>query len=177
MGLFSFLRSKDERAIPEPGSPEFEAAVQGTAIPDTQSVSMGESGWTSTGDSDAAQQALGELGIDPSQAEVEQSNQTIDLRGSGHRKQVEEVLRQHGIDPNKEGQTIDASKVPGLPKALLSVLMGGGLRIPNAGGFGGGISGPEQDPLAVVEQLAKQRDAGEITEAEFEAQKKRLLSD
>ena len=87
------------------------------------------------------------------------------------------MLRQHGIDPNKEGQTIDASKVPGLPKALLSVLMGGGLRIPNAGGFGGGISGPEQDPLAVVEQLAKQRDAGEITEAEFEAQKKRLLGE
>jgi hypothetical protein len=51
------------------------------------------------------------------------------------------------------------------------------MRTPNAGGFGGGISGPEQDPLAVVEQLAKQRDAGEITEAQFEAQKRRLLSD
>jgi hypothetical protein len=160
VGLFSFLRPKDERAIPEPGTPEFDAAVQGTAIPDAQSVSMGESGWTSTADADAAQQA---------------ASQTIDLRGSGHREQVEDVLRQHGIDPDKKGQTIDASKVPGLPKALLSVLMGGGMRIPNAGGFGGGISGPEQDPLAVVEQLAKQRDAGEITEAQFEAQKKRLL--
>jgi hypothetical protein len=162
VGLFSFLRPKDERAIPEPGTPEFDAAVQGTAIPDAQSVSMGESGWTSTADADAAQQA---------------ASQTIDLRGSGHREQVEEVLREHGIDPDKKGQTIDASKVPGLPKALLSVLMGGGMRIPNAGGFGGGISGPEQDPLAVVEQLAKQRDAGEITEAQFEAQKRRLLSD
>jgi hypothetical protein len=162
VGLFSFLRPKDERAIPEPGTPEFDAAVQGTAIPDAQSVSMGESGWTSTADADAAQQA---------------ASQTIDLRGSGHREQVEDVLRQHGIDPDKKGQTIDASKVPGLPKALLSVLMGGGMRIPNAGGFGGGISGPEQDPLAVVEQLAKQRDAGEITEAQFEAQKRRLLSD
>jgi hypothetical protein len=160
VGLFSFLRPKDERAIPEPGTPEFDAAVQGTAIPDAQSVSMGESGWTSTADADAAQQA---------------ASQTIDLRGSGDREQVEDVLRQHGIDPDKKGQTIDASKVPGLPKALLSVLMGGGMRIPNAGGFGGGISGPEQDPLAVVEQLAKQRDAGEITEAQFEAQKKRLL--
>ena len=152
MGLFGFLRRKDERAIPEPGTPEFEAAVQGTAIPDTQSVSMGESGWTST-------------------------SQKIDLRGSGHREQVEGILREHGIDPDKKGQTIDASKVPGLSKALLSVLMGGGIRIPNAGGFGGGISGPEQDPPAVVEQLAKQRDAGEITEAQFEAQKKRLLGD
>jgi hypothetical protein len=160
MGLFGFLRRKDERAIPEPGTPEFEAAVQGTAIADTQSVSWGDTGWASTGE-----------------AEIQRRHETIDLRGSGHREQVEEVLREHGIDPDKKGQTIDASKVPGLPKALLSVLMGGGMRIPNAGGFGGGISGPEQDPLAVVEQLAKQRDAGEITEAQFEAQKRRLLSD
>jgi hypothetical protein len=49
------------------------------------------------------------------------------------------------------------------------------MRIPNAGGFGGGISAPNQDPLAVVEELAKRRDAGEITEAEFEAQKRRIL--
>ena len=38
MGLFGFLRKKDERAIPEPGPPEFEAAVKGTALPDAQSV-------------------------------------------------------------------------------------------------------------------------------------------
>ena len=38
MGLFGFLRKKDERAIPEPGTPEFEAAVQGTALPDSKSV-------------------------------------------------------------------------------------------------------------------------------------------
>ena len=150
MGLFSWLRRQDERAIPEPGSPEFEAAVRGSAIPDSQSVDMGESGWTST-------------------------SQTIDRRGQGHREQVEEVLREHGIDPEQKGQTIDASKVPGLSKALLSVLTGAGVRIPNAEGFGGGISAPQQDPLAVVEQLAKRRDAGEITDAEFEAQKRRLL--
>ena len=46
MGLFDFLRKKDERAMPDPGSPEFEAMVQGSAIPDDQSVSMGEPGWT-----------------------------------------------------------------------------------------------------------------------------------
>jgi hypothetical protein len=152
MGLFRFLRRKDEQAIPEPGSPEFEAAVRGSAIPDSQSVDMGQPGWTST-------------------------SQTIDLRGSGHRARVEEVLRRYGIDPDQPGQTIDASKTPGLQTALLSVLMGAGLRIPNAEGFGGGISAPKQDPLAVVEQLAKQRDAGEITEAEFEAQKRRLLGE
>ena len=46
MGLF---RRKDERAIPKPGTPEFDAAVEGTALPDDQSVSMGEAGWTKPG--------------------------------------------------------------------------------------------------------------------------------
>src|SRR4051794_20657695 len=43
MGLF---RRKDERAIPKPGTPEFDQAVEGTALPDSASVSMGEPGWT-----------------------------------------------------------------------------------------------------------------------------------
>lgn len=160
MGLFGFLRRGDEDAIPKPGTPEFEAAVRGSAIPDSQSVSMGEAGWTST------------LGAD---AQVETTSETIDLRGSGHREQVERVLREHGIDPDRQGQTIDASQVPGLREALLSVLAGAGLKIPDAGGFGGGISAPKQDPLAVIERLAEERDAGRITDAEFEAQKRRLL--
>jgi hypothetical protein len=130
MALFDFLRRKDERAIPEPGTPEFEAAVRGSAIPDSRSVSMGESGWTSTGGGGA---------------EVERSRETIDLRGRGERGQVEEVLRQHGIDPEKN-QTVDASKVPGLRRALISVLFGGGLRPPNSDGFGGGIPSPKQRP-------------------------------
>jgi hypothetical protein len=160
MGLFGFLRRGDEDAIPKPGTPEFEAAVRGSAIPDSQSVSMGETGWTSTSSSNA---------------QIERSSQTIDLRGTGQREEVERVLREHGIDPERKGQTIDASSVPGLRDALLRALFRGPMRIPNAGGFGGGISAPNQDPLAVVEELAKRRDAGEITEAEFEAQKRRIL--
>jgi hypothetical protein len=118
MGLFGFLRWKDERAMPEPGSPEFEAMVAGSALPDSQSVSLGESGWTST------------------------SRQSIDLRGSGARRDVERVLREHGIDPEKKGQVIDASEVPGLRQALLRVLAG---QVPNAGGFGDGIPPRKRD--------------------------------
>jgi len=110
VGLF---RRKDERAMPEPGTPEFEAMVEGSAIPDSQSVSMGEEGWT-----------------DP-------SRQTIDLRGSGKREEIQQVLREHGIDPEQKGQTIDASKVPGLREALIKVLVG---RVPNTDGIAGGIS-------------------------------------
>jgi hypothetical protein len=159
MGLFGFLRRKDEDAIPKPGTPEFEAAVEGSAIPDAQSVSMGETGWTSTASEP-------DVTID--------SSQTIDLRGTGKREEVERILREHGIDPDQQGQTIDASSVPGLKEDLMKALFGA-MPIPNAGGFGGGVSPPKQDPLAVVERLAEKRDAGEITDAEFEAQKRQLL--
>src|SRR4249919_2996177 len=128
MGLFGFLRKKNERAIPEPGTPEFEAAVQGTALPDAQSVSIGE------------------------------------------------ALRDSGIDPDKKGQTINAASVPGLQEKIAGIL-GRVMRVPNAGGFGGGISPPKQDPLDQIAYLDQQRDAGRITDAEFEAQKKKLLDE
>jgi hypothetical protein len=118
--LLGFLRRDDERAMPEPGTPEFERAVEGTAIPDAQSVSMGEPGWTQAG-----------------------SSQTLDLRGTGKGEQIQQVLREHGIDPDEKGQTIDASQVPGLRSALLKALFGG---VPNSGGIGGGISAPKQPP-------------------------------
>ena len=172
MGLFGFLRKKDERAIPEPGTPEFEAAVQGTALPDGQSVSMGEAGWTNP---DSADDALRE-GIDPSQAQVEQSRQTIDLRETGAREQIEEALRDLGIDPDKKDQTINAASVPGLQEKIAGIL-GRMMRVPNAGGIGGGISPPKQDPLDQIAYLDQQREAGRITDAEFEAQKKRLLGE
>jgi hypothetical protein len=104
--------------MPEPGTAEFEEAVKGTAIPDSQSVSMGESGWTKPG-----------------------SSQTLDLRGSGKREEIKDVLREHGIDPDKQGQTIDASQVPGLREALLRVLFRG---VPNSGGVAGGVSAPRK---------------------------------
>jgi hypothetical protein len=158
MGLFGFLRKKDERAIPEPGTPEFEAAVQGSALPDSQSVSMGESGWTAP------------------DAKVETSSQTIDLRETGAREEIEEALRESGIDPDKKGQTIDASSVPGLQEKITGIL-GRMMPVPNAGGFGGGIAPPKQDPLDQLAHLDQQRDAGKITDAEFEAQKRKLLGE
>ena len=158
MGLFDFLKKKDERAIPEPGTPEFEAAVQGTALPDSKSVSMGQEGWMSP------------------DSKVEQSSQTIDLRGTGAREEIEQALRESGIDPDKKGQTIDASSVPGLQEKISGIL-GKMMPVPNAGGFGGGISAPKQDPLDQIAHLDEQRDAGKITDAEFEAQKKRLLGE
>jgi hypothetical protein len=158
MGLFGFLRRKDEKAIPEPGTPEFDAAVQGSALPDTQSVSMGQEGWSSP------------------DAKVETSSQTVDLRGTGARQEIEEALRESGIDPDKKGQTIDASSVPGLQDKIAGIL-GKMMPVPNAGGFGGGVAPPKQDPLDQLAHLDRQRDAGKITDAEFEAQKRKLLGE
>ncbi len=158
MGLFGFLRRKDETAIPQPGTPEFDAVVQGSALPDSQSVSMGEAGWTSP------------------DAKVETSSQTVDLRGTGAREEIEEALRESGVDPDKKGQTINAATVPGLQEKLTGIL-GKMMPVPNAGGFGGGISAPQQDPLDQIAHLEQQREAGKITDAEFEAQKKRLLGE
>ena len=108
--------------MPEPGTAEFDAAVDGTAIPDSQSVSMGEPGWTEPG-----------------------SSQTVDLRGTGKREEIQEVLREHGIDPDQKGQTVDASQVPGLRQALIGALFRG---VPNSGGIGGGITSPKNAPPA-----------------------------
>lgn len=168
MGLFDLFKKKDETAIPEPGTPEWDAAVSGSALPG--SVEMGEDGWTST----TSTERVGPVEV--SKVEHE-STQSIDLRGTGVRDDVEKVLREHGIDPDKEGQTIDASTVPGLQEAILGALGDAGLKLPNAGGFGGGVAPPQQDRLAVIEHLAAKRDAGEITEAEFEAQKRQLLGE
>ena len=158
VGFFGFLRRKDESAIPQPGTPEFDAAVQGSALPDSQSVSMGETGWTSP------------------DTKVETSSKTVDLRGTGAGEEIEDALRESGIDPDKKGQTINAATVPGLQEKLTSIL-GKMMPVPNAGGFGGGISPPQQDPLDQVAHLEQQRQAGKITDAEFEAQKKQLLGE
>jgi len=115
VGLF---RRKDERAIPDPGTPEYEAMVEGSALPDSRSVSMGEPGWTAP---DA---------------------EKLGVPDTGKREQIEEVLREHGIDPEKQGQVIDASKVPGLRGALLRVLTG---RVPNTDGIAGGVSSKSPD--------------------------------
>jgi len=189
MGLFDFLKRKDERAMPDPDSAEFDQAVQGSRLPGSEMQASGEMSWSSVGDAASAEE-LGkrvatQMGFDPASVQVEQgASQTVDLRGTGAREELLEVLRQHGIDPDKEGQQIDASTQPGLQEAIFKVLGAAGVQIPGmadgpgtsvAAGPGGMRVRSSADPLAQVEHLAAKRDAGEITEAEFEAQKKSIL--
>jgi Short C-terminal domain len=181
VGLFHFLRRKDQSAMPDPDSPEFQQMVEGSAL--SGSEQTGVQSWASVGDATSAEElgrrAAAQLGIDPSHVQVEQgASQTLDLRGSGAREQILGLLRQHGIDPDKPGQQVDASTIPGLQQAIVSLLGEHGVQIPPAGGVGGYVgSSAKADPIAQIEHLAAQRDAGKITEAEFEAQKKSLLGE
>ena len=176
--------------MPDPDSPEFRAAVEGSALPGSEGVAMGEGSWASVGDATSAEvlarRVAAEMGTDPGDAEVDRSSssETVDLRGSGARDEVLEVLRQHGIDPDRENQRIDASSVEGLQEAVFKVLGAAGVQLPGtpgdpgttiAAGPGGMRVRSSADPLAQVEHLAAKRDAGEITEAEFEAQKRQIL--
>jgi len=192
MGLFDFLRRKDESAMPDPESPEFQSAVEGSALPGSEGAAIGQGAWASVGDASSAEElgkrVAAQMGMDPEGVTVDQTStsQTIDLRGSGAREELLEVLRQHGIDPDKKGQQIDASTMPGLQEAVFKILRGAGVQIPGmadgpgttvAAGPGGMRISTSEDPLAQVEHLAKKRDAGEITEAEFEASKKQILGE
>ena len=111
MGLF---KRKDERAIPKPGTPEFDEAVKGTALPDDQSVSMGEPGWT-----------------EPDEAE--QPNQAAE----GPQK-PDESEASDGAQPG------DESDERGRGERMLGALGRSVLRPPNADGFGGGLSAPKK---------------------------------
>jgi hypothetical protein len=124
VGLFHFLQRKDERAIPVPGTPEFDAAVRGSALPDSRRVEMGAPGWSSVGDARsveelrrraAAEHAAGNEGQQASIGEVaraigqvfggkiavEQGGpRVLDLRDlEGLREEVAEELRRRGAEP------------------------------------------------------------------------------
>jgi hypothetical protein len=68
VGFFSNLFRRDQKAMPDPGSPEFQQLVQGSALPG--SVEMNEEGWASAG-AGATTIGEGQQSIGLSQAEVQ----------------------------------------------------------------------------------------------------------
>ena len=42
--------------MPDPDSPEFRAAVEGSALPGSEGVAMGEGSWASVGDATSAEE-------------------------------------------------------------------------------------------------------------------------
>ena len=189
MGLFDFLRRKDEKAMPDSGTAEFQGMVEGSTLPGSELPGGADASWSSVGDATSAEelgrQVAARMGLDPDSVEVDQSStQTVDLRGTDAREEIIEALRQHGIDPDQKGQEIDASNVPGLQEAIFKALGDAGVQIPgmtdaaSAKTLEGGMRvSSTADPVAQIEHLAAKKQSGEITEAEFEAQKRQILGE
>jgi hypothetical protein len=70
------------------------------------------------------------------QGNVQQTSQTIDMRGSGLREEMIEIMKRHGIDPATGATSgpIDAASLPGMQEEMLEALRRRGL---DAGGPGG----------------------------------------
>ena len=171
MGLFDFLRGRDERAIPEPGTPEFDAAVAGSALPDAQTVQMGSEGWNSTtAEPDAAEEELTKQFYD---GVPTPGGGTINLRGvEGARQAIVEALRRRGIDPETgQRREMDADSVEGLQEEIMGILKHFGVQIPGMTAGLLGIGANVEDRLGQLEQL---RDAGMISDTEYEQQRARI---
>jgi len=187
MGLFDRLRRRDERAIPDPGSPEYEQMVSGSALPEG-SASMGEPGWTSAEAQtrDVGQPAAPDPGAgQPSRPDPGAGQPSRPDPGRQDDSPPPGGRVQRGSGAPAGGLPTQGAPAPGAPgegdgeprsikDEVFAALGDAGVRIPGAGGFGGGISPPRADRAAQLEQLAAKRDAGELTDAEFEALKRRL---
>jgi hypothetical protein len=171
--LFRRLRS-DQRAMPDPGSAEFQRAVEGSALPG--STEMGQQGWASveadgegetvvaTGTDAASLEAAG-VPADSAQATADALRQLAQAFGGASAAQVSverggdytldlrglEGLRDQMLATLREhgvdpdsGQPVDATEVPGLQEALLRDLAESGVDIGRLGEDG--ASGGEPPP-------------------------------
>jgi hypothetical protein len=136
MDLFDIFRRRHrkEGAIPEPGSADFQQAVQGSELPGSTGTVAEGAEWKSVGDATSKDDLAHQLANQVGNAQVEQAApQTIDLRGSGAREEIVELLKKRGIDPDAgDGQQIDAGSIPGLQEEILEVLKKRGLNLPGS---------------------------------------------
>ena len=127
MGLLDIFRRRQrkESAIPEPGSADFQEVVQGSELPGSTGATEASGGWMSVGDASSKEDLAHQL------AAQHMPSQQIDLRGTGAREEIVELLKKRGIDPDSgEQQQIDAGSVPGLQEEILEVLQRRGLNLP-----------------------------------------------
>jgi protein-tyrosine-phosphatase len=58
-------------------------------------------------------------------ADVTQTSQSLDLRGTGLREEIAEIMERHGIDPDSgamQGSQIDAAAMPAMQAEMLEAL-------------------------------------------------------
>jgi hypothetical protein len=132
MGLFDFFRGRREResAIPPPSSgvnplsTQVDQPVVGQQFESAPTAAAGGFDVSSlsglAGFAEAMKQAAAQ-----GDAQVTQSSQTLDLRGTGLREEIVEIMKRHGIDPDSgavQGGKIDAASMPAMQAEMLEAL-------------------------------------------------------
>lgn len=177
MGLFDFFKGRRDRETPFP---------EGMSVGDTPQTDA-------TGGGDLAQLGeqfgnLGNLGEQIQQA-FKQGNVTVtegesnvlDLRGSGARDEILEVLREHGVAAEK-GDQVNVTDAD-LQQKIFGVLAKHGLDAQQLAGAAGaaqafagaGALGGGGDTVSKLEQLQKLRESGTLSEDEFQKAKQSIL--
>ena len=155
MGLFDFLtrRREQESAIP-PSETEVGPSLPSFAASGDQVVGeqvAGAEATTLTGvDTLASIGGLEGLGALVQQAaaqgNIEVTQSSIDLRGSGLREEIVGIMRQHGIDPESgSGASVDASAYGHMQQQMLEALQRHGLDLGGPGGASIQIENREGD--------------------------------
>jgi septum formation topological specificity factor MinE len=133
VGLFDFFKRRRERegAIPSPStqvnplSTQGDEPVVGQQSSSPPSAGVGGGFEVSTlgglaGLADAMKQAAAQ-----GNTQVTQSSQTLDLRGTGLREEIVEIMKRHGIDPDSgavQGTQLNAASMPAMQVEMLEAL-------------------------------------------------------
>jgi protein-tyrosine-phosphatase len=121
VGLGDFFRRRHERESAIPPSARIEQpseALGSFASPDEQPVVGRQMGGTPLGPMIEKAIAEGDVQVEPG------GSQTIDMRGTGLREEILEIMRQHGIDAESGAASgsVDASDYGDMQRQLLEAL-------------------------------------------------------
>jgi hypothetical protein len=162
MGLFDFFSKRREResAIPEAeldAATQDDAALGSFANPEGQPVVGQQVGAAGVGSTEipgipgglAGLMQLGPMiqrAIESGNVQIEQGpTQTFDMRGSGLREEILQIMQQHGIDAEAgtaSGQQVDAAAYGDMQQQILGALSKHGLDL------SGGTPGAQIQPPA-----------------------------
>jgi hypothetical protein len=146
VGIFSFFSRRRERESALHQAEQDAGAGQpvvGRQVGDAQAFADGQIDLSNLG-------SMIQSAIDSGNVTIEQGpSQTIDMRGSGLREEIFEIMRQHGIDPESgTASNVDASDYGDMQRQILEALSKHGLNFgadgnqpPSSGGRAFGPSG------------------------------------
>jgi septum formation topological specificity factor MinE len=133
VGLFDFFRRRREResAIPSPSTQVKPLSSQGDEPVVGQQFSSPASAGAAGGFDVSSLSGLAGLADAMKQTaaqgntQVPQSSQTLDLRGTGLREEIVEIMKRHGIDPDSgavQGTQVNAASMPAMQAEMLEAL-------------------------------------------------------